>query len=88
MEARQTRRALADRPDHLPAESAGASGRAGVAWAAALARDLLHHRDGTLADERDGRTPWHATQRAAWEALKKTNPAGVDGISPIWQEAE
>ena len=31
-------------------------------------------RDGALADERDGHgmgAPWHATQRAAWEALKK-----------------
>jgi len=38
-----------------------------------MASDLLHDRDGTLADERDGtgweRTPWHATQRAAWEML-------------------
>ena len=22
------------------------------------------------------RTPWHATQRAAWEALKKAEPSG------------
>jgi hypothetical protein len=34
------------------------------------------------------RTPWHAAQRAAWEALKKTSLSGVDGISPIWKEAE
>jgi hypothetical protein len=36
---------------------------------------LLHDRDGALAHERDGdgmgRTPWHATQGAAWEALRK-----------------
>jgi hypothetical protein len=39
-----------------------------------MARDLLHDRDGALADERDQhrveRTPWQATQRAAWEALR------------------
>jgi hypothetical protein len=39
-----------------------------------MARDLLHDEVGALADERDwhrmGATPWHATQRAAWEALK------------------
>jgi hypothetical protein len=41
-----------------------------------MARDLLHHRDGALSYKRDGHgwepTPWHATQRAAWEALKKS----------------
>jgi len=35
-------------------------------------RDVLHDRDGALADERDrhrvGATPWRAAQRAAWEA--------------------
>ena len=34
---------------------------------ARLAGDVLHERDGTLADERGTgweRTPWHATQRA------------------------
>jgi len=40
--------------------------------------DVLHNRDGALAHERDRheweRTPWHATQRAAWEALMKSNP--------------
>jgi hypothetical protein len=38
-----------------------------------LAGDLLHDRHGAQSDERDGhrweRTPWRATQRAAWEAL-------------------
>jgi len=34
--------------------------------------------DGALADARDGgtgreRTPWHATQRAAWEALRRSD---------------
>ena len=42
-----------------------------------MARDLLHDRDGTLAHECDGhgweRTPWHATQRAAWEALRSSD---------------
>jgi len=37
-------------------------------------------RDGTLTDERDrhrvGRTLWQATQRAAWEALKKVDAGG------------
>jgi hypothetical protein len=41
---------------------------------ARLACDVLHDGDGTLANERDGtgweRTPWHARQRAAWEALR------------------
>jgi hypothetical protein len=40
-----------------------------------MAGDVLHDGDGTLADERDRhrveRTPWRATQRAAWEALRK-----------------
>jgi hypothetical protein len=38
------------------------------------ATTFYHDRDGAFADERDRhqlRTPWHATQRAAWEALKK-----------------
>ena len=42
-----------------------------------LARDLLHDRDGAFAHERDGtgweRTPWHATQRVAWEALGRAH---------------
>jgi hypothetical protein len=42
-------------------------------------RDVLHNRDGALADECDGhrvgRTPWHATQRAAWETLRKAEEA-------------
>ena len=40
--------------------------------------------DGALADERDRhrweRTPWHATQRAAWEALKKGGRANDEAI--------
>jgi hypothetical protein len=37
---------------------------------------FLHDRDGTLAHERDRHrmgisTPWHATQRAAWEASRR-----------------
>src|SRR5262249_12815102 len=41
-----------------------------------LARDLLHNWAGALADERDqyrvgAHTPWYATQRAAWDVLKK-----------------
>ena len=42
-----------------------------------MARDVLHDRDGALADERDGHRmgahAWHATQRAAWEALRKVS---------------
>jgi hypothetical protein len=36
--------------------------------------DLLPRPGWSIPDERDRhqlRTPWHATQRAAWEALKK-----------------
>src|SRR4029434_2670991 len=40
-----------------------------------LARDLLHHGDGASPTSATGtgweRTPWHATQRATWEALKR-----------------
>jgi hypothetical protein len=54
--------------------------RVQLARRARLASDLLHDRDGALADERDGhrvgRTPWHATQRAAWDALKKADTSG------------
>ena len=43
-----------------------------------LAGDVLHDWDGALADARDGgtgweRTPWHATQRAAWEELRRSD---------------
>jgi len=34
------------------------------------------------------RTPWHATQMAAWDALKKASPSGVEGLIPVRQEAE
>jgi len=40
-----------------------------------MAGDLLHDWDGALADATGTGwepTPWHATQRAAWEALKKS----------------
>jgi hypothetical protein len=42
-----------------------------------LARDALHDGDGTLTYEHDRdrreRTPWRATQRAAWAALRRVN---------------
>jgi hypothetical protein len=40
-----------------------------------MAGDLLHDGDGTFSGELDGpgweRTPWHATQRAAWEGAEE-----------------
>jgi len=29
------------------------------------------------------RTPWHATQRAAWEALKKAETSQLGAIRPL-----
>jgi hypothetical protein len=72
----------------LPAEPGGECGRVAVGMAhqgydlqltrrTRRAHDVLHDRDGTLAPSAPRtaweRTPWHAKQRAAWEALSRVN---------------
>jgi hypothetical protein len=53
-----------------------------------MVRDLLHDGDGALATSTDGRrvrTPWRATQRTAWEALKAMSVLG-HGLSTSLHE--
>ena len=41
-------------------------------WRATFSRDAMISAEGFGADQ----TPWGAVQRAAWEALNKTQPSG------------
>jgi hypothetical protein len=45
-------------------------------WRATFYTTEMEHSPTSATDTGWKRTPWHATQQAAWEALKRVSPRG------------
>ena len=53
----------------------GLADRAEKGWRATFYTTGMEHSPTSATGTVWERTPWHATQRAAWEALKKVEPS-------------
>ena len=54
-------------------------------WPATFYTSGMEHSPTSATRTGWERTPWHATQRAAWEALKKASVDSSRGPAPIAQ---